>query len=291
MKKARLPKSPEVLHLSLMAIFWQNGMKVLAIIGSPNKMGNSYEITKRIEAKMKSMGEVEFDYLFLKDSHLEVCRGCQLCLSIGEDKCPLKDDREIIEKQMLAADGVIFVTPVYVWNVTALMKNFLDRFAYTFHRPRFFGQQAMIICTTGAFGLKEAIDRMAIIRFVGFNLAHTAGFRTPHNPVSIKAKKKIDQSIENAAKKFYESMKTKRPASPELIQLIAFRSAQVAFQILHDYHIGECDYNYFRNKGWLKETTQYFVDAKVNPVKNLIAVLMAKMFRRDIIKDLQGVPW
>jgi multimeric flavodoxin WrbA len=266
-------------------------MKVLAIMGSPNKMGNSYEITKRIEDKMKAMEDIEFNYLFLKEAHLESCRGCQLCLSIGEDKCPLKDDREAIEKQMLAADGVIFVTPVYVWNVTALMKNFLDRFAYTFHRPRFFEQKAMIICTTGQFGLKEAIDRMALIRFAGFNLIHSAGFRTPHNPVSIKAKKKIDQSIENAAKIFYESMKGKRSASPELIQLIGFRSAQAAFQILHDYHIGECDYNYYKEKGWLDETTQYFVNVKVNPIKNMIAVLMGKMMRRDVAKDLQGVPW
>jgi hypothetical protein len=34
------------------------------------------------------------------------------------------------------------------------MKNFLDRFAYTLHRPRFFDQQAMIVCTKGVVWLK-----------------------------------------------------------------------------------------------------------------------------------------
>ncbi len=48
------------------------------------------------------------------------------------ERCPLMDDRERIEKQILASDGVIFASPVFAMNVTALMKKFLDRFAYTF---------------------------------------------------------------------------------------------------------------------------------------------------------------
>jgi hypothetical protein len=95
----------------------------------------------------------------------------------------------------------------------------------------------------------------------------------------------------NAAKEFYKAMKAKRPASPELMQLIAFRSAQAAFPILHDHHVGECDYNYFKDKGWLDRTTKYFIDIKVNPVKNLIAVLMGKIVKRNITKDFHGVPW
>lgn len=67
----------------------------------------------------------------------------------------------------------------------------LDRFAYTLHRPRFFDQQAMIICTTGAVGLKEAIDRLAVIKFAGFNLVHSAGFVTPASRVSRESKDKM----------------------------------------------------------------------------------------------------
>jgi multimeric flavodoxin WrbA len=54
---------------------------------------------------MKSLGDVEFSYLFLKDAHLELCLGCWQCLSWGEERCPLKDDREKIEMQILASNA------------------------------------------------------------------------------------------------------------------------------------------------------------------------------------------
>ena len=43
------------------------------------------------------------------------------------------------------------------------MKIFLDSFAYMLHHPGFFDQQAMTVSTTVAVGLKEAIDRPAVI--------------------------------------------------------------------------------------------------------------------------------
>ena len=39
-------------------------VKVLAIMGSPRSRGNTYKLTKLVEARMKTLGDVEFDYLF-----------------------------------------------------------------------------------------------------------------------------------------------------------------------------------------------------------------------------------
>jgi multimeric flavodoxin WrbA len=106
---------------------------------------------------MKQLGGVEFDYLFLMDADLQPCRGCFACLSKGEQFCPLLDDRESIVQRMLDSDGVILVSPVYVLNVTALMKNFIDRLAYICHRPLFFRQHAMVLSTTGGVGLRPVL--------------------------------------------------------------------------------------------------------------------------------------
>jgi multimeric flavodoxin WrbA len=267
-------------------------MKVLVIMGSPRKSGNSHQITKRIEERMKELDpSLGFSYLFLMDSHLELCRGCGLCLNHGEDRCPLKDDRKALEKQMLDANGVIFVSPVYAMNVTAIMKNFLDRFAHTLQRPRFFDQQAMIVCTTGAVGLKEAIDRLAVIKFAGFNLVHTAGFVTPASRVSRKSKDKIDRDILKAADGFYNAMAARKPVTPGLINLIAFRSQQAAFALSHEYGLSDCDYLYFQEKGWLDENRRYYIDVRVNPLKNFIAWIIGKWVRRSTEKELQGIPW
>ena len=137
-------------------------MKILAIMGSPKGKGSGYRVVQLIEKRMKAMGEVEFEYLFLKDANLQPCKGCFTCVTKGEDKCPLKDDRAKIEAAILASDGVILSTPGYVQNVSWLMKNFIDRFAYTNHRPIFHRQKVLLVANSGGAGLKEAIAPMRI---------------------------------------------------------------------------------------------------------------------------------
>ncbi len=132
-------------------------MKILAIMGSPRKKGNTYKVVQEIEERMKEMGDLEFEYLFLKDANLEPCRGCHTCLLKGEDLCPIDDDRPKIEEQILNSDGVILASPVYLFNVSALMKKFLDRFAYVCHRPRFFNQYLMSVSTAGGSGLMSSL--------------------------------------------------------------------------------------------------------------------------------------
>lgn len=261
-------------------------MKILAIIGSPRKKGNTYKAVTQIEERMKALGDVEFSYLFLKDAHLEQCLGCWQCLSWGEERCPLKDDRESIEKQILDSDGVVFASPVYAMNMTALMKNFLDRFAYTMHRPRFFKQYTMIVCTTGAVGLKETIDRLSVVQFAGFNIVRSLGLATPPL-LSPKSKSKNDKKVAEAAQKFHSIIKSGKPPSPRLINLIAFRGQQASFSLAHNYGLGDADYKYFDERGWLDDKRPYYINIKVNPLKNLVAKLLGKMARRNMLKELQ----
>ncbi len=74
-------------------------MKIVAIIGSPHK-GNTLKITQQVEENMKNLGDVKFDYLFLKDIDLKQCTGCFNCLRNGKEFCPLKDDRDRILEQL-----------------------------------------------------------------------------------------------------------------------------------------------------------------------------------------------
>lgn len=112
-------------------------MKVIAIMGSPHK-GRGYEIVQKIEAELSRLDEVEFSYIFLKVADLKLCQSCFVCIGRGEQLCPLKDDKNSIEAEILSADGVILSTPGYAMNVSAMMKNFIDRFAHSLHRPKFF---------------------------------------------------------------------------------------------------------------------------------------------------------
>ncbi|MHC1756507.1 MAG: flavodoxin family protein [Methanosarcina sp.] len=76
---------------------------------------------------------------------LSQCRCCFVCFTEGESHCPCKDNAPVIEQKIHSADGVIFATPVYGMNVSALMKDFIDRFSYIFHRPSFFDKKDLLL--------------------------------------------------------------------------------------------------------------------------------------------------
>ncbi|MBS3778420.1 MAG: flavodoxin family protein [Candidatus Thermoplasmatota archaeon] len=56
-----------------------------------------------------------------------------------EKRCFLKEDRNILLDKMIRSDGIIFTSPNYSFQVSGLMKLFLDRLAFFFYPPCSFG--------------------------------------------------------------------------------------------------------------------------------------------------------
>ena len=131
-------------------------MKILAICGSPHK-GDSYSFLNSIKENYPS---IDYKLLMLKEMNLEQCRGCYVCVLRGEEKCPIKDDRGMIIKEMLDSDGIIFASPVYCLHVSSLMKNFIDRVGFYAHRPRFYDKFAMSMVTCSGYGGDETLKYM-----------------------------------------------------------------------------------------------------------------------------------
>jgi multimeric flavodoxin WrbA len=123
-------------------------LKILAICGSAHK-GNTYSI---LEMLKQSNVEIDFKTLMLSELNLRDCTGCYLCINIGEENCPLKDDRDMIIEEMKDADGIIFASPTYARTISALMKKFVERTSYISHRPIFFGKYAIALATCSGFG-------------------------------------------------------------------------------------------------------------------------------------------
>lgn len=144
----------------------------------------------------------------------------------------------------------------------------------------------MIVCTTGAVGLKETIDRLSVVQFAGFNIVQALGLTTPPM-ISPKSKNKNDKKLAEASQKFHSLIKSGKPPSPRLMNLIAFRAQQASFTLAHQYGLADADYKYFRERGWIDDERRYYTDVKVNPLKNLIAWLLGKMARRNMSKELQ----
>ncbi|MGJ7922224.1 flavodoxin family protein [Neobacillus sp. LXY-4] len=241
-------------------------MKVVAIMGSPHK-GQGYKIVKDIETELKSLGDVDFQHIFLSNVNLQTCKGCFACISKGERFCPLKDEKEKIEQELLNADGVILSSPGYAQNVSWLMKNFIDRFAYSLHRPKFFNQSLMLVANGGS-GLRKVVKALSLT-LGGSKLICKLCITTTPWEATERYKEETNRKIKQSAKKFYQSMKTHQQGSPNLGNLIWFhifkKMASLSRKNL------PADYEYY------KERSHYFYDVKVNPIKNFMANLIANL--------------
>lgn len=249
-------------------------MKILAIIASPRKQGNTTTVVEKIAQELMSLGQVEVEYMFLSEVSLESCKGCSTCLLKGNAYCPAKDQRLEVEEKILASDAVIFASPVYAMNMTALMKNFMDRFAFTMHRPRFFNQKTMIVALTGAVGLKETINSISQLKYCGFDIVQTLGIVVP-NPLdySPDLDEKTIKKIEKSAQKFYKKIVKNRPMKPSWDTIVQFRIQQKVFAKHKDKMIA--DFEYFNEKGWLDSAKKYYTDnADINPLQDLLARLV-----------------
>lgn len=261
-------------------------VKVLAIMGSPRSRGNTYKLAKLVEERMKTLGDVEFDYLFLTDINLGTCRGCRVCFEVGEDRCPAQDDRTTIADKIQSADAVIVATPVYVGNVSWLIKNFIDRFAYACHRPRFF-KNVLTIATTGSGEAWFVLLLLSMsLSFMGFKTVSKLGVacggtypeqRLPEERET--QKKALTKKADAAAKKFYDSLDVSLPV-PGVIAIAQFLLQKAAHSKANP---ESCDYRYWKDRGWLERRTYYYYDPKAGAVKKGLAVVASKLISLGFI--------
>lgn len=258
-------------------------MKILAIMGSPHS-GNTLEITQRIETKLRQLGDIEFEYIHLKDINLKPCRGCFQCFIKGEDSCPLKDDRAIISQKIEEADGVIFVTPVYSMHVSYLMKMFIDRFAYIFHRPRYFGKYALTVAAAGGIGLKETLKYLKMVTTGwGFDLVGELGIMAPPKNTLYGIMGKQKDRTDEMVSRFYTAIKEKKPKKLTLTDHITFRAMRAVYSRLKT--ASPIDYRYWEERGWLKKDARYFcANVRANFFKDTIARIIALMVSRQMNK-------
>ncbi|MDY0296350.1 MAG: flavodoxin family protein [Acidobacteriota bacterium] len=246
-------------------------MKVVVIFGSPRKK-NSYLVTRAFEEELLKLGPVEFEYIFLNKLSLQPCIGCHNCLFYGKEKCPLPDSIQETLQSMLQADGLVFVSPVYVSQVTSLLKNFIDRFSFLSHRPRLYGQHAMAISTTGAIGLKNVLGYIEkVVSEWGIRSFTKLGLVTPPD----RSRDDIvgDKRIRQAAGRFYKRLNG--GWSPSLKQVIQFNAQKTFFSTLQAKKISPRDHEYYS----ALESRDYHVDVKISPFNKFIGRLISHAVR------------
>ncbi|MDM8565141.1 flavodoxin family protein [Candidatus Halobeggiatoa sp. HSG11] len=105
-------------------------------------------------------------YYKLSRLNIHRCDGCYTCWTKTPGKCIHKDDMTELRDKYREADLVIFVSPLYIFNVTGVLKTFMDRLlpilkpymlldekGYIKHPDRFpeKGEQGFIVFSASGF--------------------------------------------------------------------------------------------------------------------------------------------
>lgn len=236
--------------------------KVTAFIGTDSKQG-TYEAVLEFEKSLKNRGDIKFEYVFLKDYHLELCRSCLNCFLKGEEYCPSKDDRDVLLKKIENSDGVIFATPNYAFQVSARMKNFIDRMSFIYHRPRFFGKAFTGIVTQGVFGGNGILKYLYFTgESLGFHVSKGCSVTT-HRPMTKIQQKKLTQEVKKVAARFHKELFRSQP-SPSFLRLFMFRMARTSLKSVDKTFK---DYQYYKEKGWFE--SDYYYPTKLGIIKKI----------------------
>lgn len=234
-------------------------LKILVIHGSPHK-GQTYDATMAFLKELGDRTGIDVRHVFLFQQRLEFCRGCGTCVTHGEDGCPNKDGFREVHAAMRDADAAIVTTPVYALQVTALVKNFVDRSSYIMHRPCYFGKWFMSISTQFYSGDKAVAKYLAdVMRFWGFNVI--PGLRLTMS----QDKRAIATRITTAAGRFHAATQRAKHPVPTWKDLMMFRFRRVAMGSRSFADMFPRDVAYFRDKGWLE--APYYYDVRLGPLK------------------------
>jgi multimeric flavodoxin WrbA len=126
--------------------------RIVALIGSPRKLGNSELMAKEISRHVPEAHTLQLIRLSAMD--IRPCRACYVCL-FDEKGCPQEDDFGKILAAILEADALILSAPTYLLSANACVKQFLDRgLAFYSKFDRLWGKPAVAVTVAGIPGME-----------------------------------------------------------------------------------------------------------------------------------------
>ncbi len=130
-------------------------MKILALSFSPRRGGNTEILLDRALSGAAREGAATELYRVVEHD-IKPCDGCMACWHTGE--CHIADEMPVLADKMLAADGILYGTPVYFYNMTAQGKTVIDR-TIVLNRPErnLANKVGGVVAVAGSFGLVDAV--------------------------------------------------------------------------------------------------------------------------------------
>ncbi len=121
-------------------------MKILAINGSPRKGNNDFILDNILSYAQKKGAETSM--ITLRNLNIKFCSGGDYCCP-KTGKCVVNDDMKDIYGKLDESDIIILASPSYFSNVSAMMKNFMDRCNPYYFNKKLKGKKGFLIGTGG----------------------------------------------------------------------------------------------------------------------------------------------
>jgi len=126
-------------------------MKIIGLIGSHRKLGNTEVLVKEALIEAKQRG-AEVSSLRLTDLRIDPCKGCMACAFKLED-CRIPDGWCTFRDKLLGSDAVILGAPTYLLGPAGIVKMITDRtIAFRSRTLDHMGKPGAIIGVSGVRG-------------------------------------------------------------------------------------------------------------------------------------------
>ena len=132
-------------------------MKIVCVLGSPRRKGNSAAIAQRFLDRAAALG-AETESFHLNTLSYRGCQACYACKT-KLNRCILKDDLSNVLEAVKQADVLVLATPTYYGDISGQLKCFVDR-TYSYLKPDYLtnsqpsrlasGKKLLFIITQGA---------------------------------------------------------------------------------------------------------------------------------------------
>lgn len=188
-------------------------MKVIAINASPRHEGNTAKLAAAFLAGAADAGAAT-EVFHLEQMRVHACIACAVCKN-NRNLCAINDDMQKLYEEIQASSALMLAFPVYMWQMAAQAKTFVDRL-YAFLNRDFTnslrGTKRLVLGVTqgnpdaGAF--RPYLDSTGkMLEFLGFQMAGMVvapGMRDTadinHVPEALAAARRLGEEVARAAK-------------------------------------------------------------------------------------------
>lgn len=244
-------------------------MKKILLINGSSRKKNTLHLLKSVENILVNEG-FKCEIINLYEEDIKFCSGCKHC--ILNNGCIIKDDCNNIMKKIIDCDGLVIGTPVYLNNMSGILKTFFDRTCSWFHRSPVSMKPTLLLANTQGSGIKCTLNSIKEIMIQWGVYCTDSISRNGRN--FNKEIRRVE--LINFIKLLKSDKKTYIPSFKEIYTYNVQRALAT--------NIFSLDKKYWEENNWINNV--YFNTAKVSVIKKLYGSTIYKILC-SVIKPIK----